>query len=101
MWRGKSEDEKGKEDGQRCHRCYQLRLKATYEMAKERNLDFFCSTLSVSPYKRADVLNEIGMNLSDKQDGVLYLPNDFKKKDGYLSTIKLSKELSLYKQYEA
>ena len=87
-----------KEGGERCHRCYALRLAKTYEMAKDSHFDFFCSTLSVSPYKNANLLNEIGLTLAQSPDATAYLPNDFKKRDGYLESIKMSRELQLYRQ---
>ena len=87
-----------KEGGQRCHLCYALRLKKTYEIAKEARFNFFCSTLSVSPYKNVRVLNEIGSSLTQEKDGTSYLPNDFKKRDGYLESIRMSRQLQLYRQ---
>lgn len=90
--------EECKEGGERCHRCYKLRLDKTYKMAKEEHFNFFCSTLSLSPYKNASLLNEIGSSLASKEAFPLYLPNDFKKRDGYLSSTRLSRELGLYRQ---
>ena len=87
-----------KEGGERCHRCYALRLAKTYEIAKAEHFNFFCSTLSVSPYKNAQALNEIGLSLIRAEDQTSYLPNDFKKRDGYLDSIRMSRELQLYRQ---
>ena len=87
-----------KEGGMRCHRCYALRLAKTYQIAKSEHFKFFCSTLSVSPYKNAQFLNEIGFSLVQATDGTNYLPNDFKKRNGYLDSIKMSRELELYRQ---
>ena len=85
------------EGGIRCHQCYELRLKKTAELAKEKNFDYFCTSLSISPHKNADKLMEIGERLS-RQYGVSYLPSDFKKKNGYKRSIELSKEYHLYRQ---
>lgn len=87
-----------KEGGERCHLCYALRLAKTYEMAKTKHFNFFCSTLSVSPYKNAHILNEIGTSLVNPNDETTFLPNDFKKRDGYLTSIRLSREFQLYRQ---
>ncbi|MCQ2399295.1 MAG: epoxyqueuosine reductase QueH [Clostridia bacterium] len=89
--------ENEKEGGARCFKCYALRLDETARFAKENGYEYFCSTLSVSPYKNAEKLNEIGEELSKKY-GVKHLPNDFKKGDGYLRSIRLSEEYGLYRQ---
>ena len=86
-----------KEGGERCFKCYRLRLEAAAKYAKEYNFDYFCSTLSISPLKNAQKLNEIGEELS-KIYNVAYLPNDFKKNDGYKRSIELSAEYNLYRQ---
>ena len=88
---------KEKEGGIRCHKCYQLRLEKTASLAKENDFDYFATTLTVSPYKNATILNEIGSDLSSKY-GVKYLYSDFKKKDGYKKSIELSKIHNLYRQ---
>lgn len=85
------------EGGSRCFICYQLRLAKTALLAKKNNFDFFATTLTVSPYKNAKKINEIGKELQD-QTGVRYLPSDFKKKNGYLRSIELSKQYNLYRQ---
>ncbi len=85
------------EGGARCVKCYYLRLEETAKVAKENNFDYFTTTLSVSPYKNASKLNEIGRLLEDKYD-THYLVSDFKKKDGYKRSIELSKEYNLYRQ---
>ena len=79
-----------KEGGKRCYSCYTLRLKSTALKAKELGFDYFASSLSVSPYKNANWLNEIGKKLSE-EIGIKYLPNDFKKNNGYLKSIEYSK----------
>ena len=85
------------EGGDRCFACYELRLLETAKRAKEREYDYFTTTLSISPLKNAAKLNEIGEQLA-KEYGVEWLPSDFKKKDGYKRSIELSKEYDLYRQ---
>lgn len=89
--------ENEKEGGDRCTRCYYMRLKQTAIFAKENNFDYFTTTLTISPYKNADKLNRIGEVL-EKKYGVRYLYSDFKKKNGYKRSIELSKEYNLYRQ---
>jgi len=84
-----------KEGGIRCFKCYELRLRKTASLAT--NFDYFGTTLTVSPYKNADKLNEIGLNL-EKEYGIKFLVSDFKKKDGYKKSIELSKKYNLYRQ---
>ncbi len=86
-----------KEGGERCFRCYELRLRETAEVAKKCGFDYFATTLSISPLKNTIRLNEIGIRLS-KEYGVEYLPSDFKKKNGYKRSIELSKKYGLYRQ---
>lgn len=86
-----------KEGQERCFRCYELRLKEAARVAREGQFDYFTTTLTISPLKNAQKLNEIGQKLSE-QCGVLYLLSDFKKKNGYLTSIALSKEYDLYRQ---
>ncbi len=86
-----------KEGGVRCHKCYELRLRETARMAKNAEFDYFTTTLSISPLKKADKLNEIGRRLGDEY-GVPYLLSDFKKKNGYKRSIELSREYDLYRQ---
>ncbi|MBR5991647.1 MAG: epoxyqueuosine reductase QueH [Clostridia bacterium] len=85
------------ECGERCHNCYRQRLSEAGRVAAEGGFDFFCTTLSVSPYKNATVLNEIGSEIS-ALCGVAWLPSDFKKKEGYKRSIELSKVYDLYRQ---
>lgn len=89
--------EQEKEGGERCFKCYKLRLEKTAEAAKEKKFDYFTTTLSISPYKNAQKLNEIGKELSEKYN-IPYLYSDFKKKNGYKRSIELSKEYDLYRQ---
>lgn len=89
--------EKDKEGEERCHICYKLRLEETAKYAKENGFDFFTTTLSVSPYKNAKVLNLLGEKL-EKEYNIKYLYADFKKKDGYKKSVMYSKEYNLYRQ---
>ncbi len=86
-----------KEGGERCFACYRLRLEQSARYAKENEFDCFCTTLSISPLKNAEKLNEIGEELADKY-GVRYLVSDFKKKNGYKRSTELSAEFGLYRQ---
>lgn len=86
-----------REGGERCFRCYELRLNETAKMASENHFDYFCTTLSISPLKNAQKINEIGFVLAEKYD-VNWLPSDFKKKEGYKRSIELSREYNLYRQ---
>lgn len=85
------------EGGERCFICYRLRLEETAKISKQNSFDYFTSTLSISPYKNAEKLNEIGEELA-KLYGINHLPCDFKKKNGYKESINLSKEYNLYRQ---
>lgn len=89
--------ENAPEGGERCFVCYRLRLERAARYAAEHGFDYFCSTLSISPLKNAQKLNEIGAELSEIYK-VPSLPNDFKKKGGYLRSIELSREYNLYRQ---
>lgn len=88
--------ENDKEGGLRCHICYELRLVYTKEIGIKNNFDYFGTTLTVSPYKNAKVINELGANL--ESDKIKWLYSDFKKNDGYKKSIILSKEHNLYRQ---
>ncbi|MBQ9728556.1 MAG: epoxyqueuosine reductase QueH [Clostridia bacterium] len=85
------------ERGKRCYRCYALRLEKTAEEAKERGFSYFCTTLTLSPYKNADWLNELGEKIGGRY-GLNYLFSDFKKQGGYSRSLELSKEYGLYRQ---
>lgn len=89
--------EQAEEGGERCFKCYRLRLEEAAKEAKKGNFDFFTTTLSISPHKNAQKLNEIGEEL-EKQYGVRYLYADFKKKEGYKRSIELSRVYGLYRQ---
>ena len=85
------------ERGSRCTKCFYLRLDKTGEIAKKNNFEYFGTTLTVSPYKNARLLNEIGEDISKKYD-IKWLYSDFKKNDGYKKSIELSKKYNLYRQ---
>ncbi|MBQ8535243.1 MAG: epoxyqueuosine reductase QueH [Bacilli bacterium] len=85
------------ERGKRCFKCYKLRLEETAKVASEKEFDYFCTTLTLSPYKNATWLNEIGEELNNNYNST-YLYSDFKKKNGYKRSIELSKEFDLYRQ---
>ena len=89
--------ENEKEGGARCDKCFNLRLSKTAEFAKLSGFEYFTTTLSVSPHKNAQKLNEIG-NLVAKQYNIKFLMADFKKQDGYKRSIELSKKYNLYRQ---
>ena len=103
------------ERGERCRRCYQLRMEKAYEYARQNGFDWFTTTLSISPHKDARMINEIGRALEEKalQDqnaaepvsvtdqnvaAPKFLYSDFKKKNGYKRSLELSKEYGLYRQ---
>lgn len=85
------------EGGERCAICFKLRLEETAKTAAEGVYDFFGTTLTVSPLKDAPLINSIGKELAEKY-GVKWLFSDFKKENGYLRSLQLSKEHSLYRQ---
>ena len=85
------------ERGERCSICFDIRLRKTAEEALALGYDFFATTLTLSPLKNADVINAIGEKIS-KEVGIKYLPTDFKKKNGFKTSIELSKEFNLYRQ---
>ena len=89
--------EKEKEGGERCTKCYYLRLNQTAKIGKENNYDYFCTTLSVSPYKNSEKLNKIG-EILEKKYKINYLYSDFKKKEGFKRSNELSKKYELYRQ---
>ena len=86
-----------KEGGNRCFKCYEIRLNETARLASKYHFDYFTTTLSVSPYKNSDKINEIGEQLQAKYS-IPYLYSDFKKKEGYKSSIVLAKKYNLYRQ---
>ena len=89
--------EKLPEGGERCRKCFELRLEKTAELAKEKSFDYFTTTLTISPLKNAQVINEVGEEMGEKY-GVSHLPSDFKKKGGYKRSVELSAQFELYRQ---
>ena len=89
--------EKEPEGGKRCEKCFELRLERTAQRAAESGFDYFATTLTISPLKNAQLINDIGNSLAEKYS-VNWLPSDFKKKGGYKRSIELSKIYNLYRQ---
>jgi len=89
--------EEVREGGERCFKCYRLRIAETAETAREKGFDFFTTTLSISPLKNAQKLNEIGGEEAERV-GIPYLFSDFKKREGYKRSIQLSAQYGLYRQ---
>lgn len=89
--------EKEPEGGARCLRCYELRLREAALAAREGAFDFFTTTLTISPLKSAEKLNQVGERVGEEY-GVAFLPSDFKKRDGYKRSLWLSNEYYLYRQ---
>lgn len=85
------------EGGKRCEQCFRLRLLEAGKIAKRYNFDYFCSTLTVSRHKNAELINSIGEEIS-KAVGVPWLPSDFKKKDGENRSVEISERLGIYRQ---
>ncbi len=85
------------EGGERCFKCYEMRLRESAKIAKEQGAEYFATTLTISPLKNAQKLNEIGERLAEEY-GVKYLPSDFKKKNGYKRSVELSAQYELYRQ---
>lgn len=85
------------EGGERCSRCFEMRLRRTALEAREKGYDYFGTTLTISPMKNARKINELGEKIS-QEIGVKFLPSDFKKKNGYKRSIELSKQYELYRQ---
>lgn len=83
------------EGGERCFKCYELRLKKTALLSKD--YDYFGTTLTISPLKNSKKINEIGLKLESIY-GTKYLLSDFKKKEGFKQSIVLSKKYNLYRQ---
>lgn len=89
--------ENEKEGGARCLKCFRLRLEKTAKLASVNNFDYFCTTLTVSPYKNSQVINNIGKELMNIYN-IKWLYSDFKKEEGYKHSIALSKQYNLYRQ---
>ena len=92
---------KGLEDeperGKRCYKCYAMRLEESARIADELGFDYFCTTLTLSPHKNSNWINEIGEDLNNRYNSI-YLYSDFKKRNGYKRSIELSREYDLYRQ---
>lgn len=88
------------EKGERCRRCYKLRMKKAYEFAKQNHFDYFCTTLSLSPFKDSIKINAIGNELERGQTPIFtkWLPSDFKKNNGFKRSLEISKEYGMYRQ---
>lgn len=97
------------EKGERCRRCYEFRLRRAFEYAKKGGFDYFCTTLSISPFKDAEKINTIGAELEASLAAAFcegesvsasprWLPSDFKKKGGFKRSLELSEEYGLYRQ---
>lgn len=86
-----------KEGGERCFLCYELRLRESAKLAEQMGMDYFTTTLSISPLKNAEKLNEIGECIAKEYD-VSYLSSDFKKKNGYQRSVELSEQYGMYRQ---
>lgn len=96
---------KEKEKGVRCYRCYEFRLKKAFEYAKKNHFDYFCTTLSISPFKDAEKINVIGelLEKTHRENNPTdfcpkWLTSDFKKKGGFQRSLEISREYDLYRQ---
>ena len=89
--------ENEKEGGERCTKCFEMRLDYTAKKAKENGFSIFATTLTVSPHKNAPLINEIGERIAEKYH-LKWLPSDFKKRSGYLRSIRISEQYNLYRQ---
>ncbi len=92
---------KGLEDeperGRRCEKCFDLRLRETAKRAKKAGADYYCTTLTISPLKDAKILNSLGEKIG-REEGISFLPSDFKKHNGYKRSCEISKEYGMYRQ---
>jgi hypothetical protein len=89
--------ENEREGGLRCFNCYDLRLSKTAQKAKDMGFDYFATTLTISPHKNSEKINEIGNRLTDVYE-VKFLNSDFKKKDGFKRSLEISRKYELYRQ---
>jgi len=85
------------EGGERCYKCYELRMREAAKHAARLGFEYFTTTLSISPHKNADWINEIGERLAAEYH-IKHLPSDFKKRNGYKRSIELSQQYDLYRQ---
>ena len=86
-----------REGGKRCENCFKIRLEKTAAVAEEKNFDYFCTTLTISPHKNSKIINVKGEEIAEKYN-VEFLPRDFKKNDGFKKSLYISKEFNLYRQ---
>ncbi len=86
------------EGGERCFRCFELRLREAAKAARAAGAEYFTTTLTISPLKNAQKLNEIGLRIAEETGTVQWLVSDFKKKNGYRRSVELSEEYGLYRQ---
>ncbi len=87
------------ERSERCRRCYKFRMQKAYDYAKQNNFDYFCTTLSISPFKDAEKINILGNELQNlSKSGPKWLTSDFKKKNGFKRSLEISSEFDLYRQ---
>lgn len=87
------------ERGERCRLCYKFRMQKAYDYAKQNNFDYFCTTLSISPFKDAEKINILGNELQNlSESGPKWLTSDFKKKNGFKRSLEISSEFDLYRQ---
>ena len=99
MWFEKTKKlKKEPEGGRRCYVCYSLRLLKTADKAKQLNIPYFTTTLTISPHMNHKIINRIGKSI-EKKTGVKYIEENFKKENGYLYSIKISKKLNIYRQH--
>ena len=89
--------EEAPERGERCFKCYRIRMQETARIGSQLHFDYFATTLTLSPYKNANKINEIGQEL-EQEYNIKYLYSDFKKKNGYKRSIELSSIYNLYRQ---
>jgi predicted adenine nucleotide alpha hydrolase (AANH) superfamily ATPase len=85
------------EKGERCHLCYSMRMQRAHDYALAHNFDYWTTVLSVSPHKISRWINEIGLAFQDEH--LKFLPSDFKKRNGYLKSVKTSEEYHMYRQW--
>lgn len=85
------------EGGERCSYCFEYNLTRTAEFAKKHRFEIFTTTLTISPHKNHVIINKIGKNLEEKH-GIKFLKGDFKKQDGFRTSIELSKKYNIYRQ---
>jgi predicted adenine nucleotide alpha hydrolase (AANH) superfamily ATPase len=85
------------ERGKRCELCYYFRLRKSFEIAKEKSFDAVCTTLTLSPLKNTEKINLIGEEFS-KSTAIRYIKSDFKKNDGFKTSIEICKKYNIYRQ---